>query len=275
MTTSIVSNNSAVVSLYTVILHFLSEGFKVEGLSGSMKGIGLNLESDVGFLHRTGKRRFPLELFFVGDGNCAGVPRIGGGFSNHLFNSQFTEEKAKVVQWDEGDMDDEDTRITHSTMKKPCCCLDSVNDVETSKHGIMLTSGGFKGLCAPAPVRSTQVVAMFNSSNHDAGIVDKPSTSNQSEAYSGCLQHSESRTSFNEHSLDVLREEELLHMMLFLYHLGVASNFRQASEFISSCLLKKFGLASFFGLVSREVELSYVSGTFLALTNFNCTEKFG
>ncbi|XP_042391139.1 E3 ubiquitin-protein ligase RKP isoform X2 [Zingiber officinale] len=234
MTTSVVSNNSVVVSLYTVILHFLSEGFKVEGLSGSLKGIGLNLESDVGFLHRAGKRRFPLELFFVGDGNCAGVRRIGGGFSNHLFNSQFSEEKAKVVQWDEGGMDDDDTRITHSTMKKPCCCSNSVNDVETSKHGIMLTSGGFKGLCSPVPVRSTQVVAM-NSSNPDAGIVDKPSTSNQSEAYSGCgsLQYSESRTSFIEHTLDVLREEELLHTKLLLYHLGVASNFRQAFYYMS------------------------------------------
>ncbi|KAG6508926.1 hypothetical protein ZIOFF_034308 [Zingiber officinale] len=272
MTTSVVSNNSVVVSLYTVILHFLSEGFKVEGLSGSLKGIGLNLESDVGFLHRAGKRRFPLELFFVGDENCAGVRRIGGGFSNHLFNSQFSEEKAKVVQWDEGGMDDDATRITHSTMKKPCCCSNSANDVETSKHGIMLTSGGFKGLCSPVPVRSTQVVAM-NSSNPDAGIVDKPSTSNQSEAYSGCgsLQYSESRTSFIEHSLDVLREEELLHTKLLLYHLGVASNFRQAISSLGQLLF--LPKRAFYYMSHQSQSISLLDDTDKQIREKSCIEQ--
>ncbi|RZR94854.1 hypothetical protein BHM03_00023611 [Ensete ventricosum] len=73
MTSSNVSNNSVAVSLYTVILHFLSEGFPVEGISGFVKGSGVNLGANVGFLHRGGKRRFPVELFFTGDANCAGA----------------------------------------------------------------------------------------------------------------------------------------------------------------------------------------------------------
>ncbi|WOL11534.1 hypothetical protein Cni_G20297 [Canna indica] len=235
MTSYIASNNSVIVSLYTVILHFLSEGF-VEGISGLVKGSGLNLASDVGFLHRDGKRRFPVELFFASDANCDGVRRIGGS-SNHLFNSQlFSEEEKKEVQWDEGCMDDEDTRITHSTLQKPCCCSGSdVDDVQTSKDSIRFSTRGLKGLCTSISEQSSQVLAACNSRSFGDEIVDKPSSSYGSDSDSGCrsLQLPENTTPIGGSSLDVLREEELLDMMLLLYHLGVAPNFRQAFYYMS------------------------------------------
>lgn len=236
MTSSNVSNNSVVVSLYTVILRFLSEGFPVEGISGFVKGSGVNLGANVGFLHRGGKRRFPVELFFTGDANCAGARRIGGSL-NHLVNSQlFNEEQTKEVQWIEGCMDDEETTVTHSTIQKPCCCSSSdVDDIQTVEDSIGYTSRGLKGFCIPISERSLNVVTLCNSRSLGDEIVDKPSSSNQSDVDTGCrsLPCPESIATTSELSLEVLREEELLDMMLFLYHLGVAPNFRQAFYYMS------------------------------------------
>ncbi|KAG0470147.1 hypothetical protein HPP92_016847 [Vanilla planifolia] len=65
MSPSDASSNSTLVSLYTVILYFLSEGFPMDDIYGLM-GSAANAAAG-GFLHRGGKRNFPLGLLLNAD----------------------------------------------------------------------------------------------------------------------------------------------------------------------------------------------------------------
>lgn len=239
-----VSSNSILVSLYTVILHFLSEGFSVEDIPGLMKGSRMNAGTDGGFLHRGGKRSFPVELFLNADTNCIRIPRIGGSVNHVLKSHQVNGLETEKVFWDEGCMDDEDTRITHSTRHKPCCCsVSDVDVVQTSKDNIRYTTKSSKGTCSPVPERSAHVAAECSVRSLSDEIADKPSSSDQSETDFGyqSLQHLESVPMTNQLCSGTLREEELLDIMLLLYHLAVAPNFRQASELNSYIIFSSIG----------------------------------
>ncbi|XP_008810251.2 E3 ubiquitin-protein ligase RKP isoform X1 [Phoenix dactylifera] len=231
-----VSSNSILVSLYTVILHFLSEGFSMEDFPGSMKGSRMNAGTDGGFLHRGGKRSFPVDLFLKADPNCIRTPRIGGSVNHVLKSYQVNGLETEKVFWDEGCMDDEDTRITHSTRQKPCCCsISDVDVVQTSKDNIRYATKSSKGTCSPIPERSAHVAAECSVRSLSDEIADKPSSSDQSETDFGyqSLQHLESVPMTNQLSSGTLREEELLDIMLLLYHLAVAPNFRQAFYYMT------------------------------------------
>lgn len=226
-------NNTVLVSLYTVILHLLSEGFSMDS-AGSASSSKANFGNGVGFLHKGGKRKFPTQLFFRNDAYHSVIPRIGGPPSilmHHQFDAVENE-----VQWDEGCMNDEETRVTHTTAQKPCCC--SVTDVavglrykETAKY-VPSTS---KGSCKPMPERSPHVAAECNGRGLSDEIEDKPSTSAQSEIEYGyqSLHSLENMPMATQSSSETLKEEELLDVMLLLYHLGISPNFRQAFYFMS------------------------------------------
>ncbi|KAL5197301.1 hypothetical protein ABZP36_000813 [Zizania latifolia] len=227
-------NDTVLVSLYTVILHLLSEGFSMDS-SGPASSSRVNYGNGVGFLHKGGKRRFPTQLLFRNDAYYSVIPRIGGSL-NHLLMFHQVDTKEDEVQWDEGCMNDEETRITHTTVQKPCCC--SITDVTVGlrfKENAKYIPSTSKGPCKPMHERSAHAAAECSGRSLSDEIEDKPSTSAQSEIEYGyqALHYLESISLTNQFSSEALKEEELLDFMLLLYHLGVSPNFRQAFYFMS------------------------------------------
>jgi Kip1 ubiquitination-promoting complex protein 1 len=223
-------NNSILVSLYTVILHLLSEGFSMDSY-GSASLSKVNCGAGVGFLHKGGKRRFPTQLLFRSDAYYSIIPRIGG--SPNILMYYQVDAMEDEVQWDEGCMDDEETRVTHTTIQKPCCC--SITDVTEGiryKYNAKYRPSTSKGPCKPMPERSSHVTAECSGRSLGDDIEDKPSTSTQFEidyVYQ-TLQNLESIPIAAQSSSEALKEEELLDIMLLLYHLGISPNFRQVSD---------------------------------------------
>ncbi|CAA6659544.1 unnamed protein product [Spirodela intermedia] len=214
------SNNSVLVSLYMVILHFLSEGSALEGICERAKGSGVAAPG--GFLHRGGRRSFPGGLLFKVDPHRTSIPRLG---------------ETEEITWDEGCMDSQDAKVTHSTRQKPCCCsgFDAADLMKILKNPARFPVKGHRAAGSHIPERSaTHVAAECSTGGLNDEIVDKPSTSGQSESAFVCrhLQRLETLPSSSHSSSSsaaaVLREEELLDALLLLYHLGVSSNFKQA-----------------------------------------------
>ncbi|XP_015580547.2 E3 ubiquitin-protein ligase RKP isoform X1 [Ricinus communis] len=230
-----VSSNSVLVSLYTVILHFLSEGFAMRDICGWLKSCETN-NYDVGFLHRGGEQSFPVDLFLKNDSYRTDISRLGGSFSHLSKSHPVYDQEVEAVRWEEGCMDDEEIRVTHKTIQKPCCC--SSYDVELSKmskHQTRYISKGSRVHCTPIPERSTHVAAECSAGSLNDEIADKPSTSDQSESEFGYHPMRDMRIVPRESNMssDTLREEELLDTLLLLYHIGVAPNFKQASYYMS------------------------------------------
>ena len=224
-------NNTVLVSLHTVILHLLSEGFSIDS-SGSASSSKVNCGNGVGFLHKGGKRKFPTQLLFRNDAYYSVIPTIGGSPSI-LMHHQFDDVEDEV-QWDEGCMNDEETRVTHTTVQKPCCC--SVTDASIDlryKESARYVPSTSKVPCKPMPERTAHVAAECSGRSLSDEIEDKPSTSTQSEIEYGyqALHNLESMPMTTQSSSEALKEEELLDLMLLLYHLGISPNFRQASVF--------------------------------------------
>ncbi|XVE83229.1 hypothetical protein DITRI_Ditri16bG0070800 [Diplodiscus trichospermus] len=227
------SSNSVLVSLYTVILHFLSEGFGMGNICGWLKGCD---SSNIGFLHRGGHQSFPIGLFLKNDPHRADISRIGGSF-NHLSKSHpVRDQEAEVIWWEEGYMDDEETRVTHLTSQKPCCC--SCYDEEFTKcstYPTQTTARSSRQQCSSIPERSAQVAAECSTGSLNDEIEDKPSSSDRSESEFAFrpVQHMRTIPRDSDVSSTILREEELLDALLLLYHIGLAPNFKQASYYMS------------------------------------------
>ncbi|KAK9062272.1 hypothetical protein SSX86_019458 [Deinandra increscens subsp. villosa] len=233
-----VSSNSVLVSLFTVILHFLSEGFAVRGC-GWMLGSGTSGEPTIGFLHRGGQQSFPLPLILKNDPHRVEIPRLGGSYSLVAnFLPVNMDPGDEVVQWEEGCVDDVDveTRITHVGIQKPCCCLSlDVNFSSVSKNPYRYTTKASQSHCSSIPERSAQVAAECSSGNLSDEMADKPSTSDQSDSEFGyrLVQQMKVVALESTSSSSTLEEEELLDAMLLLYHLGLAPNFKQASAYMT------------------------------------------
>ncbi|XP_051140368.1 E3 ubiquitin-protein ligase RKP [Andrographis paniculata] len=231
------SNNTVLVSLFSVLLHFLSEGFAVGDIYGWIKGSRTNSGTHVGFLHRGGQQSFPAGLFVKNDPHRVDIPRLGGSYS-HLskFNSFDEEEEEEIIRWEEGCMDDEEMRVTHFGRQKPCCCF--TDDGDSSKifeDRIRCMTKGSQGSCSSIPDKSTHVTSECSAANLNDEIVDKPSTSDHSESEFAFRPMQQLRIVPKENAFSsaTLEEEELLDTMLLLYHLGLAPNFKQASSFMS------------------------------------------
>ncbi|KAB2597297.1 E3 ubiquitin-protein ligase RKP-like [Pyrus ussuriensis x Pyrus communis] len=229
-----VSSNSVLVSLYTVILHFLSEGFGMGDICGWLKGSENG--PDVGFLHRGGHRSFPVDLFLRNDPHQNDSPRLGGSFSHLSKSNRVYDEETELIRWEEGCMDDEETRVTHSSTKKPCCCSCYNDDfTRISNYPIGYTAKGSSVHCSSIPERSAHVATECSTGSLNDEIEDKPSSSYRSESeYSyRPVQHMRFVPRESNMSSATLREEELLDILLLLYHIGLAPNFKQASYYMS------------------------------------------
>ncbi|KAH7565886.1 hypothetical protein JRO89_XS08G0031300 [Xanthoceras sorbifolium] len=230
-----VSSNSVIVSLYTVILHFLSEEFAMGDICGWLKSSDID-GRDVGFLHRGGQQSFPIGLFLKNDPHRADISRLGGSFSHLSKSHPVCDQNAEVIRWEEGCMDDEETRVTHLTEQKPCCCSSYDADFTRSlKYPIRCTAKGSRGHCSAVPERSAHVAAECSAGSLNDEIADKPSSSDQSESDFGyCpVRHTRTVPRDSNMSAATLREEELLDALLLLYHIGLAPNFKQASYYMS------------------------------------------
>ncbi|XP_014489986.1 E3 ubiquitin-protein ligase RKP [Vigna radiata var. radiata] len=227
-----VSSNSVLVSIYTVVLHFLSEGFALGDICGWLK----SCKTDVGFLHRGGEQSFPVHLFLKSDPHRDDISRLGGSYS-HLSKLHPTfDHEMEVIQWDEGCMDNEETRVTHSTRQKPCCCSSYDSDFTRNfKVPAKYLAKGSRGHCSSIPERPAHVTAECSDGTLNNEITDKPSPSDQSEPEYGYRQvhHMKSVPKDTNISTATLREEELLDALLWLYHVGLAPNFKQASYYMT------------------------------------------
>lgn len=225
--------STVLLSLYTVILHLLSEG------------LGSPSDEKLGLLHRGGSRRFPQNLFFRTDLYFSSLPRIGGSVNQLLKSHKFTGKELNEVEWEEGFMENDDSRVTHSSANKPCCCSPSEDDwVQTSRESMRYVGGATSGTsskaaCKVMPDQPQSVVAAECSTRGLSDEIedDKPSSSDGSRggfAYQSLNGLGSGATvtnqSFSGGSSEALGEEELLDVMLLLYHMVVAPSFRKVSE---------------------------------------------
>lgn len=231
-----VSSNSVSVSLFTVILHFLSEGFGMSNLCGWMKDSRKKAGVDVGFLHKGGQQSFPLSLFLKNDPLRSDIARLGGSFTHLLKSHPVDFKEREVIQWEEGCVDNEEAQVTHSTRQKPCCCYYSdIDFADISNDQTRHTVKSSRGLGACIPESSTHVSAECSAGNLNDEIVDKPSSSDQAESEFGFrpVQHLRSVARASHVTSATLIEEELLDAMLLLYHLGLSPYLKQASYYMS------------------------------------------
>ncbi|XP_076891434.1 E3 ubiquitin-protein ligase RKP-like [Bidens hawaiensis] len=229
-----VLSNSVLVSLFTVILHFLSEESAMGWITDSRTA-----GPTIGFLHRGGQQSFPLPLILKNDPHRVEIPRLGGSYT-HLANSHpvNVDPESELVRWEEGCVDDVDqeSRISHAGRRKPCCCLSlDVYFSRNSKNPFRYTTKASQSHCNSIPERSARVAAECSAGNLNADMADKPSTSDQSDSEFGYRSVQQMRVVALEStsSSSTLVEEELLDAMLLLYHLGVAPNFKQASAYVT------------------------------------------
>ncbi|MCI09642.1 E3 ubiquitin-protein ligase RKP-like, partial [Trifolium medium] len=180
-----VSSNTVLVSIYTVVLHFLSEGFALGDICGWLK----SYKADVGFLHRGGQQSFPIQLFLKNDPHRTDISRLGGSYTHLSKLHSAIDHEREVVQWDEGCMDNEEIRVTHSTRQKPCCC--SSYDAEFSRNlkvPAKYLAKGSRAHCSSIPERPAHVAAECSDGSLNDEITDKPSSSDQSEPEYGYRQ---------------------------------------------------------------------------------------
>ncbi|GAB2279360.1 hypothetical protein Dimus_014002 [Dionaea muscipula] len=228
--------NTVLVSLYTVVLHFLSEGFPLSDVCGWSKGCRGDSKSDVGFLHQGGLQIFPVGLFLKNDSHRVDIPRLGGSF-NHLVKAhKMHDMEAEVVSWEEGCMDDEESKVAHFSREKPCCC--SCFDFDLTSIYVDRTKFSFKasrGHNTTVPERSAHVAADCNAGGLSDEIAAKASSSDHSYSQFDYRSVQQTRivSSETKFSSAMLGEEELLDAMLLLYHIGVAPNLKKASTYMS------------------------------------------
>ncbi|KAL3692194.1 hypothetical protein R1sor_005845 [Riccia sorocarpa] len=228
------SDNSVLVSAYYVLLRFLSEGLEGNKF-GDTGEAGKELQDKcAGFLHRAGKRTFPAGLFLKENGYCYDFARLGGTFSHLTKALPVSTEDYADVEWEESEMDDGKTVVKHGGRCKPACCLDL--GFTTSTH-VEMKSPVEKGPVAQSSSvseRSNAINSECSSSHCDDMEEDKPSSSGRVDTLlSRRLSpvRKNERTGFKaiKDLSEAIREEELLDMLVLLYHLGLGSNFKQAS----------------------------------------------
>ncbi|KAH9296477.1 hypothetical protein KI387_040065, partial [Taxus chinensis] len=225
------SNNAVLVSVYTVLLRFLSEGFGMDEVCDLMKGPMVKADGGVGFLHRRGKRSFPIGLFLKADKHRIDFSRLGGTYT-HLFKTHPTQdEDLKEIEWDEGFMESEESKITHSTRKKPSCCSGTTATFMSSgKNPVKFVSKCSSSHGNAIQERETNVSTDCGTRNYDNEIVDKPSSSEHSDSglsYQSIQHNKKTEPRLTQGLSGALREEELFDTMVLLYHLGLAPNFKQ------------------------------------------------
>lgn len=147
------------------------------------------------------------------------------------------------VEWEESCMDEGDDVVRHGGKLKPACCSDLVLSglLSDSKTPVKVSSEIF-ALSATTGVNertSSSISSNYNSGRSCDGCVeDKPSSSGRVDiSVSGApVSRSYDRRGFksSKELSEAIREEELLDIMLLLYHLGLAQDFKEVWHFLLS-----------------------------------------
>eukprot|EP00252_Welwitschia_mirabilis_P021316 TRINITY_DN5440_c0_g1_i1.p1 TRINITY_DN5440_c0_g1~~TRINITY_DN5440_c0_g1_i1.p1 ORF type:complete len:1320 (-),score=231.72 TRINITY_DN5440_c0_g1_i1:184-4143(-) len=230
------SNNSVLVSAFTVLLRFLSDGFGMGNILESIECQRQTIGNGVGFLHRDGKRSFPVALFLKADSHGMDFSRLGGTFNHLVKNRQINDEELEEIQWDEGCMELEENIVTHSSRQKPCCCSYTASSYSSTEKSFLKAISK----CSSSHDNSIQDRATGNtecpSRGYSTNVDDKASTSEHTGSeilYQLVPIQGEAGSQLTQVFGSALREEELFDIMVLLYHLGVAPNFKQASYYLS------------------------------------------
>lgn len=219
-------------------------------------GVGVRVRlTDVG-ASRAGKRSFPV-CIFVKDSSATDFARLGGTFS-HLVKTFAVGLDVPDVEWEESCMDEGDTVVRHGGKLKPACCSDvtlsglasdSKSPVRApSKMAAVSTSGGVSER-ASSPISSNYT----SGRSCDGCVEDKPSSSGRVDMV---LEGGPVSRSYNKRQgfepikelSEAIREEELLDIMLLLYHLGLAQNFKQVCTRFRSARFEFVGVLLSFGV---------------------------
>lgn len=188
------SDNSVLVSVYFALLRILFEGSDVLRALGE----GENAERERnGLLSRGGVRSFPAELFLRSDGHYADLSRLGGLYS-HL---------SKEVPWVKADAQE-------------------ITWVE--KNGEVIPQGED---ARPVPSETDESATAEPS---DAMDTDERASSGSDPSPAGPADVSATSSSGIPPGASAVREAELLDVLIVLYNMGIASNFKQASHFLQN-----------------------------------------
>ena len=221
------SDNSVLMTAYTVLLRFLSEGYTASNIRTMSKVE----DSTIAFLHRGGKRTFSVQMFLDADSYTHDFARLGGTFS-HLCKARIlAPDDYDAIIWEEGCMEEESERkVTHLGKLKPACCSGTLGSpVSCNKGSVRVLNKGFN-----VHVNSVSESSGASRSEHDRRNCtedeeEKPSSSGRVDSVFRSPSHrdSQKRNISRAFSSDAVCEEELLDIMVLLYHLGVAPNFKQ------------------------------------------------
>lgn len=164
--------------------------------------------------------------------------RLGGTFS-HLVKTFPIGLDVPEVEWEESCMDEGDAIVQHGGKWKPACCTDSTLSgllVIDSKSPVRApTKIVTSSTTAGASERATSPMSSnYSGRTCDECVEDKPSSSGMVDvSLEGApVSRSYKRQGFKpiKELSEAIREEELLDIMLLLYHLGLAQNFKQVGE---------------------------------------------
>jgi hypothetical protein len=210
------SDNSVLVSVYFALLRILLDG-------GDAGGGGR--EGRRGLLSRRGVRSFPVEPFLQSHGHYADLSRLGGLFSHLTKELPWAEADKEEVFWLERNgevispVDPEAGRQSTS----------EAMDVD-EREGLLASSGLETSTAESADPAADNVVRddIGASSSVQASRTALGSTSRSAPTGSSAP------ASVSRPPPFAVREEELLDVLVLLYNLGIASNFKQASHFLQN-----------------------------------------
>lgn len=225
------SDNSVLMTAYTVLLRFLSEGVPSSGLQTVRK----EQDANVGFLHRGGSRSFNVQLFLDAESYASDFARLGGTFSHLLKAHILAPDDCDAIVWEEGCMEDGEKKVTHFGKQKPCCCVGvSGSPVSCSKGFVRVLNKGFNIHVNSVSESSGATRPEQGRRNCMEDEDEKPSSSGRAEPVYGSSSYLNLKKNNSKAFVsDVVQEEELLDIMVLLYHLGVAPNFKQVLFFLA------------------------------------------
>lgn len=192
---------------------------------------------------------------FLKDTSGTDFARLGGTFS-HLVKTYAVGVEVPDVEWEESSMDEGENPVQHGGKLKPACCSDlTLSGLLTeSKSPVrapskIIATGTANGVTerATSPISSN-----YSGRTCDECEEDKPSSSGRVDVGldSPPVFQTFTRAGFKpiKELSEAIREEELLDVMVLLYHLGLAQNYKQVGQ-IDVKIFFVLMLCTFFFLV--------------------------
>lgn len=218
------SDNSVLVSAFFVLLRMLSEGLTEPILSPKQRGSDWIERNGVGYFHRGGQRKFPVLLFLRSDTEYMELPRLGGTFS-HLSKSSPVSfpQNYEDVRWDDSEVWVDPSQGDGSSSQANQPLSPSGATFSPSSQASALPHEGSRSTGGNLDFGSQNETLLADQGERSGWGREREATSSGRESVWTSGFNQARTTSWGP------VEEELVDMLIILYHLGVASNFKQAS----------------------------------------------